>query len=234
MRAPSRWRLVLDLAPLRRRAPPTATAAKDKPWILDANNWQEGKDLLPEPVLKRLKNGEYWFKVVAGRPGRSSSRTTRKTFWDATRGQRGQVRPRPEDLRPEGQGDRQDPDFLFGLPFPKIDKNDPQAGCKIARNFTFAGHMGGGGGATFTLNGIDGNGEFRRVKAFIHAHGLPGPPRRPDRGQPREPRRLQAHRRRARAAATSRASRRSPSATGTGRARTPSGPTCRRPAAPGA
>ena len=35
--------------------------------------------------------------------------------------------------------------------------------------------MGGGGGATFTLNGVDSNGQFRRVKAFIHAHGLPGP-----------------------------------------------------------
>ena len=27
------------------------------------------------------------------------------------------------------------PDFVFGLPFPKIDKSDPQAACKIARNF---------------------------------------------------------------------------------------------------
>ena len=38
-------------------------AADDQPWVLDANNWQEGKDLLPEPVVKRLKDGQYWFKV---------------------------------------------------------------------------------------------------------------------------------------------------------------------------
>src|SRR5262249_13155433 len=49
-----------------------------------------------------------------------------------------------------------------------------QAGCKIAWNFTFAGLQGGGGGATFTLNGIDTNGEFRRIKAFLHSMGFQG------------------------------------------------------------
>ena len=57
---------------------------------------------------------------------------------------------------------------MIGLPFPKIDKNDPNAACKIAHNFNFAGNAGSGGGATFTLNGVDSNGQFRRVKAFIH------------------------------------------------------------------
>ena len=54
------------------------------------------------------------------------------------------------------------------------DPNDPQAGCKIAQNFNFASNMGGGGGATFTLNGIDGNGEFRRIKTFIHSQIFQG------------------------------------------------------------
>ena len=45
-------------------APAARAASDDQPWVLDANNWQEGKDLLPDPVLKRLKDGQYWFKVV--------------------------------------------------------------------------------------------------------------------------------------------------------------------------
>ena len=66
------------------------------------------------------------------------------------------------------------PAFAFGFPFPKIDKSDPQAGCKIAQNFTYASNMGGGGGATFTLNGVDQNGEFRKIKAFIHSQVFQG------------------------------------------------------------
>jgi hypothetical protein len=50
------------------------------------------------------------------------------------------------------------PDFYFGYPFPKIDKGDPLAACKMAWNFTAANQMGNGQGATFTLSGIDGSG----------------------------------------------------------------------------
>src|SRR5437763_1816167 len=60
------------------------------------------------------------------------------------------------------------------MPFPKVEENDPKAACKIAWNFTFAGSGAGGGGATFTLNGIDSGGEFRRIKAFVHTMGYQG------------------------------------------------------------
>src|SRR5579885_1314231 len=60
-----------------------ASAAGDEPWILDANNWQEGKGLLPDPVLKRLEKGEYWFKVVPVDPAKFRQNFAKK-FWDAT------------------------------------------------------------------------------------------------------------------------------------------------------
>src|SRR2546430_15790237 len=60
------------------------------------------------------------------------------------------------------------------MPFPKIEESDPKAACKIAWNFTFAGSGAGGGGATFTLNGIDSGGEFRRIKGFVHTMGYQG------------------------------------------------------------
>ena len=148
-------------------------AGGDQPWTLDANNWQEGKDLLPDPVLKRLEKGEYWFKVVPVDPQRFHNNYS-KAFWDATAANEGKydLEPKQCGLRDKSTG--KIPAFVFGLPFPKIDKNDPQAGCKIAWNFNFAGLQGGGGGATFTLNGVDTGGQFRRVKAFIHSQGFQG------------------------------------------------------------
>jgi len=62
---------------------PGVRAADDQPWVLDANNWQEGEKLLPEPVLKRLKDGQYWFKVVPVDPKKFHDNYCKK-FWDAS------------------------------------------------------------------------------------------------------------------------------------------------------
>jgi hypothetical protein len=148
-------------------------AAADEPWTLDANNWQEGRNLLPEPVLKRLQRGEYWFKVVPVDPKRFRENYSR-AFWDATEANGGKYGLDEKTCGLKDVSTGKIPGFVFGLPFPKIDPNDSQAGCKIAWNFTFAGAQGGGGGATFTLNGVDTRGQFRRIKAFIHAQGFQG------------------------------------------------------------
>ena len=155
-------------------APRVDAADKDKEeWVLDANNWQEGKDLLPEPVLKRLQKGEYWFKVVGADPEKFHKNYS-QAFWDGTTANEGKydLEPKACGLRDKATG--KIPEFVFGLPFPKIEKDDPKAGCKIAWNFNMAGAQGGGGGATFTLNGVDTGGQFRRIKAFIHTQGFQG------------------------------------------------------------
>jgi uncharacterized protein DUF1329 len=148
-------------------------AADDQPWVLDANNWQEGKDLLPEPVVKRLKDGQYWFKVSPVDPKKFHDNYSKK-FWDATASNAGKFDVEPKQCGLVDKATGKIPDYLLGLPFPDIDKNDPNVACKIAHNFNFAGLAAGGGGATFTLNGVDNNGQFRRVKAFIHAMGYQG------------------------------------------------------------
>ena len=153
-------------------ASPPVTA-EDQPWILDANNWQEGKDILPEPVVKRLQKGEYWFKVVPVDPQRFKENYSR-VFWDATEGNGGKYELDEATCGLKDKATGKIPTFVFGMPFPNVSKDDPKAGCRIAWNFTFAGLMGGGGGATFTLNGIDTSGEFRRIKAFIHTQGFQG------------------------------------------------------------
>ena len=73
-----------------------ARRRRPAPWVLDANNWQEGKDLLPEPVVKRLKDGRV---LVQGRPGRSGevqATNYAKKFWDATEANEGKY-----DLEPK-------------------------------------------------------------------------------------------------------------------------------------
>jgi Protein of unknown function (DUF1329) len=152
---------------------PVARAADDQPWTLDANNWQEGKDLLPDPVVKHLQKGEYWFKVVPVDPAKFHQNYS-KAFWDATEANAGKYDLDEKTCGLKDKSTNKIPDFVFGQPFPQIDKNDPKAGCKIAWNFQMTGAMGGGGGATFTLNGVDTGGQFRRIKAFIHTRGYQG------------------------------------------------------------
>lgn len=149
------------------------SAHAEETWILDANNWQEGEKLLPEPVLKRLKAGEYWFKVVPVDPEKFKHNYS-QTFWDATKANAGKFDVEPTQCGLVEKSTGKLPEYVFGMPFPDVGQGDPKAGCKIAHNFNFAGLQGGGGGATFTLNGVDSNGQFRRIKAFIHSMGYQG------------------------------------------------------------
>ncbi len=137
------------------------------------SNWEKGKDLLPEPVVKRLQKGEYWFKVVSADPGKFHHNYS-QAFWDATEKNAGKYDLDDKTCGLKDKATDKIPDFVFGLPFPAFDKADSKAGCKIAWNFNMAGAQGGGGGATFTLNGVDTGGQFRRIKAFIHTRGYQG------------------------------------------------------------
>ena len=72
-----------------------ADTLKDQPWTLDANNWQEGKDLLPDPVVKHLQKGDYWFKVVPVDPEKFHHNYS-KAFWDASAANEGKYSLEPK------------------------------------------------------------------------------------------------------------------------------------------
>jgi len=148
-------------------------AADEQLWTLEASNWEKGKDRLPEPAVKRLQKGEYWFKVVSVDSGKFHHNYS-QAFWDATEKNAGKYDLDEKTCGLKDKATDKIPDFVFGLPFPAVDKADSKAGCKIAWNFNMAGAQGGGGGATFTLNGVDTGGQFRRIKAFIHTRGYQG------------------------------------------------------------
>ena len=145
----------------------------EQPWTLDAGSWERGKDLLPEPVLRRVKAGEYWFRVVPADPARFHDNYSRP-FWDATAANDGKydLDPNTCGLRDKATG--KVPDFYFGYPFPKIDPKDPDAGCKIAWNFTAASLMAGGTGASFYLTGVDKDGPYRTIRTRIQATSYVG------------------------------------------------------------
>ena len=144
------------------------SAAEGEPWILDSNNWQQGENLLPEVVLERVKKGDYWYNVQPVDPDRFKANYS-KEFWAASEANTGKYDVTDGEvcgLKEVSTG--KVPEFYFGLPFPNIDPEDPEAGCKIAWNFDSASGQAGGGGATFTLNGVDTNGEFKRIKLWTH------------------------------------------------------------------
>jgi hypothetical protein len=154
--------------------------AADEPWVLDASTAERGKDLLPEAVMKRVRAGEYRFKVVPADPARFRDNYS-KAFWDASAANAGKydLDPKTCGLREKATGKA--PDFYFGYPFPDVKASDPDAGCRIAWNFTAAGYMGGGTGASFYLTGLDKNGAYRTIKtrlqvvAYVGRHGGPVP-----------------------------------------------------------
>ena len=166
-------RLYLRLCAVLLAAGALTAAADEQLWTLEASNWEKGKDLLPEPVVKRLQKGEYWFKVVSVDPAKFHHNYS-QAFWDASEKNAGKYDLDEKTCGLKDKATDKIPDFVFGLPFPQVDKADPKAGCKIAWNFNMAGAQGGGGGATFTLNGVDTGGQFRRIKAFIHTRGYQG------------------------------------------------------------
>jgi hypothetical protein len=150
-----------------------ATNGAKKSWTLDSNTWQQAKDLLPEQVLNRVKSGDYWYQVQEVDPVQFKQNYSQK-FWDASEANAGKY---GIDEATCGLKDLQTgkmPDFYFGYPFPKIDPQDPFAACKMAWNFQAANAMGEGQGATFTLNGIDTGGEFKRIKLWLHGNQFLG------------------------------------------------------------
>jgi hypothetical protein len=157
---------------------PAAGRAADEPWTLDAGTASKGKGLVPDPVLKRVESGEYWFKVVPADPKRFHDNYSR-TFWEASAANDGKYELDAETCGLKDKATGKVPEFYFGYPFPSLAAGDPQAGCKIAWNFTAASYMPGGSGASFYLTGLDQKGAYRTVKtklqamAYVGRHGGP-------------------------------------------------------------
>ena len=172
----SRWLKAMAAAAV--LAVPSLALAEAQPlpegaWTLNKDNWQKAEKLLPDPVLKRVKAGDYTFTVVPVDDQKFKENFT-ANYWAASEANEGKYELDAETCGIKVKETGELPDHIFGKPFPRIDPKDPLAACKVAWNFYLANQLGEGVGATFTLNGIDRNGEFRRIKMWRHANSYMG------------------------------------------------------------
>jgi hypothetical protein len=116
-------RFGVDLAKLRKLEPSITTKADVKPGdVIDKTNWKKIDGICPPYILERIKNGTYKMKIGKTEPiplGPPSFIKATKKYTGITK------------LDPDGGLIN----YKGGIPFPKIDPNDPKAALKIMWNF---------------------------------------------------------------------------------------------------
>jgi len=107
--------------------------------VLDEHNAQLAKDLLPPEILKHYEKGDYRNRIVAYPTGDPH---WEKAFAEASEKNAAQL-----DVDARGtiieKGTGKQPAYVYGLPFPIIDPNDPKAAVKIVWNQFLAYWYGG-------------------------------------------------------------------------------------------
>jgi hypothetical protein len=107
--------------------------------VLDTSNAAKAKDLLPPEILEHYESGEYKNKIVAYPLGQAK---WERSFVDATEKNAGQL-----DVDEVGtiifKGTGNMPEYVYGIPFPTIDPQDPKAAVKVVWNQFLAYWSGG-------------------------------------------------------------------------------------------
>ena len=79
---------------------------------------------MPDPVLERVKKGDYWFRVQPIDPDRFKHNYS-DAFWAASEANAGKYDLDPETCGLKDVATGGPPDFYFGYPFPKVDPKEP-------------------------------------------------------------------------------------------------------------
>ena len=107
--------------------------------VLTQSNADLAKDLLPPEILRHYQSGEYRNRIISYPPGNAH---WEKSFLDATEQNATQL-----DVDARGsiidKSTGKQPGYFYGIPFPRIDPQDPKAGVKIAWNQFLAYWYGG-------------------------------------------------------------------------------------------
>ena len=114
--------------------------------VLDQRNAATAKDLLPPEILHHYETGEYRNRIVAYPPGRRAGRSRFSTPRRKTPANSTSTTPG----RSSYTGSGKQPDYVYGIPFPIIDPNDPKAAVKIVWN-QFLAYWSGGSRYNVTL-----------------------------------------------------------------------------------
>jgi len=101
--------------------------------VLGKDNWELAKDLLPPEILRHYKDGEYVSKIVDWPLG---SYRWSPQFKAASEANADRYTVSAEGTVVEKSTGTQPP-FIYGLPFPRIDPKDGNAGIKALWNFEY-------------------------------------------------------------------------------------------------
>lgn len=136
-------------------------------WTLDSTNAARYRDLLPEPVYRRLAAGQYRFEVVDVDPKRFRANYSDR-FWKASRANAGRYAIDGETGGLMDPATGRIPGRLYGLPFPEIRPEDPQAGAKVMQNYLARKAQADGQRYEFQLVDVRAGGDvIRAVKVLL-------------------------------------------------------------------
>ena len=109
--------------------------------VLDRDNWEAARGLLPEEFLESYRHGDLEHRIAGWEVQKIGDDPVFKAALDANRGR--------YDVSEEGSIiDRQTgapADYVYGWPFPDIDPADPKAAMKIVWNYFYTIYYGGNG-----------------------------------------------------------------------------------------
>jgi hypothetical protein len=134
---------------------------------ITADNVAQYRALLPASVYERVRAGEYVLPVVAVDAAKFRANYTDR-FWAATAANKGKFGIDADTGGLTDAATGKIPDHYFGLPFPEITANDPQAGTKIVHNYRARRMQMDGDVHTFDLSDVTESGEvLRTVKILL-------------------------------------------------------------------
>lgn len=126
--------------------------------VLGPSNWEDAKGLLPDEILDHYRTGDYVNQIVDLSRHDYMSVQLPADFQEASRANRGRYALSPGGSIIDARTGTQPP-FIFGLPFPEIDSQDPDAGVKIVWN-------------SFYTNYYDGNDHFLTELVLLGRRGV--------------------------------------------------------------
>jgi len=140
--------------------------------ILNADTWQQADGKLPPEFLDRYKNGQWQHEYVEAPAG---THFGDDDFLAAGAKNAGQYALGPDGGVVESGSGKQPP-FIYGPPFPVIDKNDPQAGAKIVWNFFYQSYLLGNSHNQVSLEWVGNAGMQRSIATDVYQHFFDGQP----------------------------------------------------------
>ncbi len=133
--------------------------------VIDKSNWQKIEGLVPEPVLNWVKQGD---SIKVGELKYNPAEFYPFFALDSLTVNVGKYGVNADDIIVDAQAGKL-PEFIVGLPFPKIDLDDPKAGQKIMFNKYYYQYSFGNTRSSFRLEWI---GRTRGFERAIRAEQL--------------------------------------------------------------